>query len=124
MSFFTGNRKVRPRRAKSAMDVAVSPRAKSRQLDKHAREVKEQIERLECTIAQAPHLQQKRRLANMNMVPPMERPTQVPRQRRVPIAQRRARRGEHLRLLTEGILIIGIIAAVVGWLNQSFHFWH
>ena len=41
----------------------------------------------------------------------------------MPIAQERARRGAKLRMLTEGVFVIGAIAAVVGWLNQWFHFW-
>jgi hypothetical protein len=27
-------------------------------------------------------------------------------------------------MLTEGVFVIGAIAAVVGWLNQWFHFWN
>jgi hypothetical protein len=26
-------------------------------------------------------------------------------------------------VVTEGVFVIGAIAAVVGWLNQWFHFW-
>jgi hypothetical protein len=54
----------------------------------------------------------------------MELASPAPRHRRVPIAKQRARRSERLRMFTEGLLVIASIAAVVGWLNQWFHFWN
>lgn len=102
-----------------------SPRAKSRQLEKRSREVNDQIERLECYIANAPRLHRQQRLDNVNMVPPMDLPSPALRgNRRVPIAKQRARRSERLRMLIEGLFLLGIIAAAIGWLNQGFHFWH
>ena len=126
MSLFSSNRKVRSRRPKAAQELpqAPSPRSKSRHLTKRADEVRSEIHRLECYITAAPRLQSQQRLANVNMVPPMELSSPAPRRRRVPIAQQRARRGERLRLFTEGVLVLGAIAAVVGWLNQWFHLWN
>lgn len=126
MSLFSGNRKVRSRRPKTAQELKhePSPRSKSRHLTKRADEVSSEIHRLECYITAAPRLQSQHRLANVNMVPPMELSSPAPRRRRVPIAQQRARRGERLRLFTEGVLVLGAIAAVVGWLNQWFHLWN
>lgn len=126
MALFSSNRKVRSRRPKSAQELKQepSPHSKSRHLDKRAVEVNSEIHRLECYITAAPRLQRQQRLANVNMVPPMELSSPAPRHRRVPIAQQRARRGQRLRLLMEGTLVIGSIAAVVGWLNQWFHFWN
>ncbi len=126
MALFSGNRKVRSRRPKTAQELKQepSPQRKSHQLAKRADEVSSEIHRLECYITAAPRLQRQQRLANVNIVPPMELSSPKPRHRRVPIAQQRARRGERLRLFTEGVFVIGTIAAVVGWLNQWFHFWH
>jgi hypothetical protein len=126
MALFSGNRKVRSRRPKTTQELRQdhSHRGKSRHLAKRSDEVDSQIHRLECFIADAPRLERQQRLANVNMVPPMDLPSPVRRHRRLPIAQQRARRGERLRMLTEGVLVVGAIAAVVGWLNQWFHFWN
>ncbi|MFN0079651.1 MAG: hypothetical protein ACKVY0_24570 [Prosthecobacter sp.] len=126
MALFSGNRKVRSRRPKTAQELKQepSPRAKSRHLAKRADEVSSEIHRLECYITAAPRLERQQRMANVNIVPPMELSSPAPRHRRVPIAQQRARRGERLRLFTESALVIGTIAGVVGWLNQWFHFWN
>lgn len=125
MALFSGNRKVRSRRPKpvQALTEEASPQRKSRHLTKRADELNSQIHRLECFITAAPRIERQRRLANVNMVPPMELSSPAPRHRRLPIAKQRARRSERLRLLTEGLLVLGSIAAVVGWLNQWFHFW-
>ena len=127
MALFSGNRKVRSRRPKTAKEIKqeLSPRRETRHLARRSDEVRSQIHRLECLITEAPRIERQQRLANINMVPPMELSFPAPRrQRRVPIAQERARRGAKLRMLTEGVFVIGAIAAVVGWLNQWFHFWN
>ncbi|HBJ85022.1 MAG TPA: hypothetical protein DDZ88_14360 [Verrucomicrobiales bacterium] len=126
MALFSGNRKVRSRRTQTAQEIKqeLSPRSKTRHLARRSDEVRSQIHRLECLITDAPRLQRQQRLANINMVPPMELSSPAPRQRRVPIAQQRARRGAKLRMFTEGVFVIGAISAVVGWLNQWFHFWN
>ncbi|MCE2694586.1 MAG: hypothetical protein LW645_10025 [Verrucomicrobiaceae bacterium] len=127
MALFSGNRKVRSRRPKTAKEIKqeLSPRRETRHLARRSDEVRSQIHRLECLITEAPRIERQQRLANINMVPPMELSSPAPRrQRRVPIAQERARRGAKLRMLTEGVFVIGAIAAVVGWLNQWFHFWN
>lgn len=125
MALFSGNRKVRSRRAKPVQTLKeeASPQRKSRSLTKRSDELNSEIHRLECFITAAPRIERQRRLANVNMVPPMEQASPAPRHRRVPIARQRARRSERLRMLTEGLLVLGSIAAVVGWLNQWFHFW-
>jgi hypothetical protein len=125
MALFSGNRKVRSRRPKpaQALKEEASPRRKSRSLTKRSDELNSEIHRLECFITAAPRIERQRRLANVNMVPPMELSSPAPRHRRVPIAKQRARRSERLRMFTEGMLVLGSIAAVVGWLNQWFHFW-
>jgi hypothetical protein len=125
MALFSGNRKVRARRPKSAQELKheVSPQRSTRHLTKRNDELKSQIHRLECYITDAPRIQRQHRLENVNMVPPMELASPAPRHRRVPIAKRRAQRSQRLRLAIEGMLVLGSIAAVVGWLNQWFHFW-
>lgn len=125
MALFSGNRKVRSRRPKpvQALKEEASPQRKSRSLTKRSDELNSEIHRLECFITAAPRIERQRRLANVNMVPPMELASPAPRHRRIPIAKQRARRGERLRMFTEGMLVLGSIAAVVGWLNQWFHFW-
>jgi len=126
MALFSGNRKVRARRPKSAQDVKQEaiPQRSTRKLAKQADELNSQIHRLECFITAAPRIQRQHRLENVNMVPPMELASPAPRHRRVPIAKQRARRSELLRMFTEGTIVLGSIAAVVGWLNQWFHFWN
>lgn len=126
MALFSGNRKVRARRPQNALDLRSEPpsRGKTRHLAKRSAELDSQIHRLECFITDAPRLQRQQRLANVNMVPPMDLPSPVRRNRRLPIAQQRARRSERLRMLTEVVFVVGAIAAVVGWLNQCFHFWN
>lgn len=126
MALFSGNRKVRSRRPKpvQALTQEASPKSKSRHLSKRADELNSQIHRLECFITDAPRIKRQHRLANVNMVPPMELSAPAPRNRRMPIAKQRARRSERLRLFTEGTLVLGSIAAIVGWLNQWFHFWN
>ena len=126
MALFSGNRKVRSRRQKpvQALKEETSPQRKSRNLNKRSDELNSQIHRLECFITAAPRIERQHRLANVNMVPPMELASPAPRHRRVPIAKRRALRSQRLRLFTEGMLVLGSIAAVVGWLNQWFHFWN
>ncbi len=125
MALFSGNRKIRSRRPQAAQELKQEPslRSNSRHLAKRADELNSEIHRLECFIANAPRLQRRQHLANVNMVPPMELSSPAPRAgRRVPIAQQRARRSEHLRLCIEGTVVFVTIAAVVGWLNQWFHF--
>jgi hypothetical protein len=126
MSLFSGNRKVRSRRPKTVQEASqeLSPRGKSRQLDKQSDQLRQQIYRLECMITEAPHLQRQHRLSNVNTLPPIELPSPVPRGRRIPLAQQRAHRSQRLRLLTECVIVFGCIAAVIGWLNQWFHFWN
>ena len=126
MALFSGNRKVRSRRPKpvQVLKEEASPQRKSRSLTKRSDELNSQIHRLECFITAAPRIERQQRLANVNMVPPMELSSPAPRHRRVPIAKQRARRSERLRMFTEGMLVLGSIAAVVGWLNQWFHFWN
>lgn len=124
MALFSGNRKVRSRRPKTAQEASheLSPRGKSRHLAKRADELRHQIHRLECVITEAPRLQRQHRMANVNMVPPMELSSPVTRQqRRVPIAQQRAQRGKRLRLVLECMIVLGTITAITGWLNQWFH---
>ena len=126
MALFSGNRKVRSRRAKSIPELKqeVSTQHRTRHLARRSDELNSQIHRLECFITAAPRIQRQHRLENVNMVPPMELSSPAPRHRRVPIAKQRARRSERLRMFTEGMIVVGSIAAVVGWLNQWFHFWH
>ncbi|WP_395736329.1 hypothetical protein [Prosthecobacter sp.] len=125
MALFSGNRKVRSRRSKSTQDLKKEPtlQRNSRHLAKRSDELSSKIHRLECFITAAPEIERRQRLANVNIVPPMESSTPSPRKRRVPIAKQRARRSERLRMATEGLLVLGSIGAVVGWLNQWFHFW-
>lgn len=122
---FSENRKVRSRRVKTTQDLnqELAARGNSRHLAKRSDEMKSQILRLECFIADAPRMERQRRLSNVNMVPPMDLPSPARRHQRRPLAQRRAKRGERVLLMAEGAVIVGMIAAVVGWLNQWFHFW-
>ncbi len=125
MALFSGNRKVRSRRPKTAQELgkAFAPElAQPRQLSRRALEVDKQIHRLECLIADAPRLQKQQRLATLDMVPPMDS-TIRRRSSRLTLAQQSERSNRRMRLALEWLLVAGGIAAVIGWLNQWFHFW-
>ncbi len=125
MALFSGNRKVRSRRPKTAQELgkAFAPElAQPRQLSRRALEVDKQIHRLECLIADAPRLQKQQRLATLDMVPPMESAVRR-RNSRLTLAQQSERTNRRMRLALEWLLVAGGIAAVIGWLNQWFHFW-
>ena len=120
------NKKVRSRSAKSGHDLArQSRRPQLRQLQSRSRELGEEIHRLECTIAAAPHAMRRRRLAFIDTLPPPE-PLSSPARRRInrlPLHQQRARQRRRVVLLVELAVVVAALAAAVGWLKQWFHLW-
>ncbi|HYF36034.1 MAG TPA: hypothetical protein VD994_12140 [Prosthecobacter sp.] len=120
------NKKVRSRPVRSGHDLArQSRRPQLRQLQSRSRELDEEIHRLECTIAAAPHAIRRRRLAYIDTLPPPE-PLSSPARRktsRLPLHQQRARQRQRVVLMVELTFVIAALAAAVGWMKQWFHLW-
>lgn len=96
-----------------------------RQLQSRSRQLNEEIHRLECTIAAAPHAMRSRRLAYIDTLPPPE-PLSSPARRktsRLPLQQQRAIKRRRLVLVMELMVVLGSLAAALGWMNQWFHLW-
>ena len=75
------NKKVRSRSAKTVHELT-SParRTKMRHLQSRSRELDQEIHRLECTIAAAPHAIRRKRLASIDTLPALE-PRRAPLRR-------------------------------------------
>jgi hypothetical protein len=124
------NKKVRSTRPRYASELAKplgSPKpAQIRQLHKSSLELKEEIYRLECTIAAAPAAMHRHRLATMDTLPAPERAFS-PRRRqnaRMPLQQQRIQRNRRLGVLIELVIVFTTLAAALGWMNQWFHWWN
>ena len=124
------NKKVRSTRPRYASELAKplgSPKpAQIRQLQKSSLELKEEIYRLECTIAAAPAAMRRHRLATMDTLPAPERAFS-PRRRqnaRMPLQQQRIQRNRRLGVLIELVIVFTTLAAALGWMNQWFHWWN
>jgi hypothetical protein len=120
------NKKVRTRPAKIGPETARhSRRPQLRHLQSRSRELGEEIHRLECTIAAAPHAMRRRRLAYIDTLPPPE-PLSSPARRktnRLPLHQQRARKRQRVVLMAELTVVVAALAAALGWLKQWFHLW-
>jgi hypothetical protein len=122
------NKKVRSRPSKSGPALAISPtgkRPQMRHLQSRSRQLNEEIHRLECTIAAAPHAMRSRQLAYIDTLPPPE-PLNSPARRktgRLPLQQQRARKRRRVGLVVELAVVLGALAAALGWMNQWFHLW-
>lgn len=126
------NKKVRSPRPRYASDLLAQPlpsakpsKTHMRQLESRSRELEDEIERLECTIASAPVAMRQRRLSTRNTLPAPE-PVFSKTKRQtsgIPLVQRRARQKQRLGKLVELIVVFGVLAAAVGWMNQYFHWW-
>ena len=123
------NKKVRSRPSKTGSALTLPPtagrRPQMRQLQSRSRQLNEEIHRLECTIAAAPHAMRSRQLAYIDTLPPPE-PLSSPARRkskRLPLQQQRAIRRQRLVLLIELTFVLGALAAALGWMNQWFHLW-
>lgn len=124
------NKRVRTSRPRFASDLgkelgAPKP-AQIRQLNKSSRELKEEIHRLECSIAAAPAAMRRHRLATMDSLPAPEPAFAKTKRRtsRMPLQQQRVKRNRMLGLLIELVTVFAILAAAVGWMNQWFHWWN
>lgn len=119
------NKKVRSSRPKTVHDMTRQDRsARIRQLQRHSNDLSEEIQRLECTIAAAPHAMHQRRLASVNTLPPLHyyaKPLQ-PSARRVPLQKQRAAKRHRLGLIIELALVMTALAAALGWMRQWMHF--
>lgn len=124
--FSNGNCKVRSRRSKTAQDMGrfadPAETAKPRQLQRRAKQLDQEIHRLECFIADAPRLQKQRRLATLDELPPLESAPVRTRRRKLSLAQRQQVNSRRIRLAIEWMVVMGAFAGILGWLNQWFHF--
>ncbi|HCN27823.1 MAG TPA: hypothetical protein DIT64_03370 [Verrucomicrobiales bacterium] len=114
-----------PSRSKSAKDAA-DPASKSRikDLGSRSRQLREEIHRLECEIAEAPLALTRHKLATRNTLPPLGPAARKPRQpKRKPLHQLRAERNRRLGLFIELALVLLVLAAAVGLMNRHFHWW-
>lgn len=118
------NKRVRSRPKPAKDGLQPVPASRIRDLGSRSRQLKEEIHRLECAIARAPHELTRQRLAARNTLPPLGPAARKSRHpQRKPLQQLRAERNRRLALLIElGVVVIGL-AAAVGWMNQWFHWW-
>ncbi len=124
------NKKVRSSRSKTVSDLLKpSEPAKMRQLQTRSRDLNAEIQRLECTIASAPALMRRQRLATIDSLPPLRSPERpAPRggkatARKMPLHKQREQRRRRVGLLVELALVFTTLAAALGWMNQWFHWW-
>jgi hypothetical protein len=124
------NKKVTSR-SRNVADVLAQPlpsskpKVRMRQLETRSRELENEIERLECTIASAPAAMRHRRLVTRNTLPAPE-PTFSKTKRMtkgLPLVQRRARTRQRVGKLVELIVVFSVLTAALGWMNQWFHWW-
>lgn len=117
-------------RRQSAVDLAretasaKATRTRSSSARKPAVDPQERIEHLEMVIATAAATAGRRRLAEIDYVP-AERSSSSRRgnlQRR-PHHRQQLERRRSAALFMQVIMLFVLIAAVVGWMNQKFHFW-
>ncbi len=122
------NKKVATRRPKTTQDLTKQPGpVRMRQLERRSRDLGQEIHRLECTIAAAPRVIRENRLATMNTLPPPERTFTAPARRRnarMPLQKQRAIKRQRFGLICELVIVLTILAAALGWMNQWFHFWN
>jgi len=120
-------RSTRPRYATELVKPLGSPKpSQIRQLQKSSRMLQEEIHRLECSIAGAPALLRRQRLATMDTLPAPERAFS-PRRRqtaRLPLQQQRLQRNRRLGMLIELVIVFTTLVAALGWMNQWFHWWN
>lgn len=125
--FSNGNRKVRSRRPRTAQELGKSPApqaaATPRKLQRQSAELGREIHRLECLIADAPRLQKQRRLATLDVLPPLESQPVSRRGKKLSLAQRQQVNGRRWKLALECMVVAAAIASVTGWLNQWLHLW-
>lgn len=102
--------------------AARTSRTRMKQLESHSRELESEITRLECAIASSPVIIGERRLASRDTLPPL-RPTatlQAHRPSKLPQAQRRAQQRARIGKLVELLIVFGLLAAALSWMNQHF----
>ena len=109
------------------LHIAAKAPRRRRTAEDEAEDVRRRIEHLECVITAAPAEHVARTIAMRDMVPPSDehraRHAMRPVRRRTMEAQARARQ-RSMGLLVQSLVLTLVIAGVVGWLNQRFHFLH
>jgi hypothetical protein len=127
------NKKVRTYRTRDISGLLAEPlpsakptKSRIRQLESRSRELDDEITRLECSIAAAPVAMRQRRLATRNTLPALESAFSKNKRQpgKLPLVQRRARRKARMGKLVELLVVFGVLAAAVGWMNQWLRWWN
>jgi hypothetical protein len=126
------NKRIRPSRSRSKEDLLSgldSPAPKQRQrLAKQSEDMTREIHRLECLIAAAPHLQKKRQLERINLLPPPEefasrdRRVRAAQRRPLPMNARKIQQKQRTLQIVQLAILLTTIAALAGWMRQWFGF--
>lgn len=122
------NKRIRSSRSRSKEDLlngidTPAPK-KQRRLAKESEDMTREIHRLECLIAAAPHLQKKRQLERMNLLPPSEeqlsreRREQAAKRRPLPLNARKIQQTQRMIQVAQLAFLLVAIAALAGWLKQ------
>ena len=105
---------------------APTDQSKARTIQSESDAVKLRIKRLRNFVKKAPALAKQQMEDRRNIVPPMEpsprKKKGSPAEKRLPYQKAKMARRRTLRLAFEFLVLALIIAAIIGWLNQSFHF--
>jgi len=122
------NKRIRSPRSRSKEDLLNgidSPAPKQRQrLAKQSEDMTREIHRLECLIAAAPHLQKKRQLERINLLPPPEefasrdRRVRAAQRRPLPMNARKIQQKQRTVQIAQLAFILMAIAALAGWMKQ------
>ncbi len=118
----TGSCRVPDLLAEPLPTAARPVRSRMKKLESHSRELKSEIARLECTIAASPILIEEKRLASRDTLPPLRRTAAIQGRRpsKLPQAQRRAQHRARMSKLVELLVVFGLLAAALSWMNQHF----
>lgn len=117
-------RDLAQQKAPATAPTKKSPPPRTANLREEAELNRQRMERLEMVIATAGASAACNRSARGNYLPPMERNSarRSPQPERRPHHRQQLERRESAALLVQVSILFVVIAAVIGWLNQRFHF--
>lgn len=120
------NKRIRSRRPSLKddlfTDLDLPAPKRQRQLKTRAREVDEEIQRLECAIAATPQWQKHQAISRRNILPPSEETRASTRVRRaakaLPLNARKQQQQRRLLQIGQFVLLLFALAAASGWVKQ------
>ncbi len=124
------NKRIRSPRSRSkedllsgVEDLATPAPKRQRRLAKQSDDMNREIHRLECLIAAAPHLQKKRQLDRINLLPPPDEfdgraALSRKRSRPLPLNARKLQQKQRALQIAQLAFILLAIAALAGWIKQ------